>query len=134
MANTATEVQEAYTFLGTPPSRFFEPDSGQPVVYRIDASGDRTLGFAVSQAAVDAALAAWTNVPTANLVLADGGTTPSEAFGTCDFNQVLFRHRRWGDSATCSLVPRRLSSPVVVVAYINTHDPLTTHGLALACA
>jgi hypothetical protein len=53
------------------------------------------LGFATSRAAVDSAFAAWTNVPTSNLILGDGGTadcsTPSNCtFGPCDANRIVF--------------------------------------------
>lgn len=90
LAVATTESREAFTFLGTPPSRWFEPDSGLPVNYLIDAAGDATLGFAVSRAAVDAALAVWTNVPTANLVLADAGTTAAAPFSDCSGNKIVF--------------------------------------------
>ena len=90
LSNPATRFQEAYTFLGNPPYRWFQPDSGQPVTYYIDSTGDAKLGFASSQAAVDAALAAWTDVPTSNLVLQDGGTTSPAPLGACDMNRIVF--------------------------------------------
>ena len=90
LASTPTQFQEAYTFLSTPPARWFEPDSGQPVTYLIDSTGDATLGFSTSRAAIDAALAAWTNVPTANLVLQDGGTTAPGPFNQCSINRIVF--------------------------------------------
>jgi len=85
-----TEYHDAFTFLSTPPARWFEPDSGTPVSYLIDSTGDNTLGFAVSQAAVDSALAVWTNVPSANVVLADAGTTTPARFSSCNANQIAF--------------------------------------------
>lgn len=88
LSTTVTEVHEAFTFLG--PGRWFEPDVGAPVSYLIDATGDSTLGFDSSRAAIDAALAAWTSVPTANLVLADGGTTGPTTYGGCSFSRILF--------------------------------------------
>lgn len=90
LAETDTEIHERYTFLGDPPSRWFEPDSGASVGYKVDAAGDSKLGFAASKAAVDAALAAWTDVGGASLTLADIGTT-SGTFSGCDGNhRVLF--------------------------------------------
>jgi hypothetical protein len=63
--------------------RWFEPDSGQPVVYLIDQNGDAKIGASATRNAVEAALAAWTNVPTAALVLQSGGATvPSPS--SCD--------------------------------------------------
>ena len=84
-----TEVHESFTFLGSP-ARWFEPDSGQAVAYYIDSMGDSTLGFDSSRAAVDAALAAWSSVPTSNLVLVDGGTTAPGSFGQCSINRIVF--------------------------------------------
>jgi hypothetical protein len=84
-----TEVHESFTFLGSP-ARWFEPDSGQPVVYYVDSTGDSKLGFASSRAAVDGALAAWTNVPTSSLILADGGTTAPGPFAQCTINRIVF--------------------------------------------
>jgi len=87
--STPTEVHDSFTFLGSP-SRWFEPDSGQAVAYYVDSTGDSKLGFDSSRAAVDAALAAWTNVPTSNLILVDGGTTTPAAFGQCTGNRIVF--------------------------------------------
>jgi Matrixin len=64
--------QSPFTYLGNP-SRWFEPDFGQPVLYRIDATGDARNGLAVSRSAVDSAFAAWTDVANSSLVLGDGG-------------------------------------------------------------
>lgn len=90
LAAATTEVHESYTFLGSPPSRWFEPDNNLPVNYLIDSTGDISLGFATSRAALDSAFAAWTNIPTSSLILADGGTTAPAAFGPCDINRITF--------------------------------------------
>jgi hypothetical protein len=90
LASMPTRFQDAYTFLSNPPARWFEPDSDQPVTYLVDENGDATLGFSTSRAAVDAALAAWTNVSTADLVLQDGGTTAPGPFNQCSTNRILF--------------------------------------------
>ncbi len=88
LAGAATEVQDAYTFLG--PARWTEPDTGQAVSYLIDQTGYTGIGPDASRAAVDSALAAWTNVPTASLVLVDGGTTAPTAYSGCGFNRIIF--------------------------------------------
>src|SRR5262249_23924882 len=77
------------TVMGNPPGRWFEADRGQPVVYRV-AGGDAALGVAASLGAIDAALAAWTNVSGANIVLQRGeGTTPAPL--RCDgISQLVF--------------------------------------------
>ncbi len=89
-SGTIAEVHDSFTYLGSTPSRWFEPDSGLPVNYLIDVTGDSRLGFAVTRAAVDAALAAWTNIPTSSLILADGGTTDPAPFNPCDGNRIVF--------------------------------------------
>jgi hypothetical protein len=101
---TATEVHESYTFLGSPPSRWFEPDSNLPVNYLIDSTGDSRLGFSTSRAALDSAFAAWTNIPTSSLILADNGTTSPGAFNPCDINRITFNdpYNEITDPSSCS--------------------------------
>ena len=95
LGDTPSEFHEAFTYLvdpnhPQPPPRWFEPDSGTPVTFLIDSTGDQTLGFAQSRAAVDAGLEAWSNRPTTSLVLQDVGTTGSGTWGDCTFNRILF--------------------------------------------
>ncbi len=75
-----------FTFLGNPPSRWFQADQGLAVQLAV-ANSDAFLGPAQSLAVIDTCLASWTNVPTASIVVHRGGsTTParSVAGGTCD--------------------------------------------------
>ncbi|MFN8625418.1 MAG: matrixin family metalloprotease [Candidatus Binatia bacterium] len=104
MPALATRFQAAYTFLGSPPARWFEPDSGQPVAYLVDATGDQALGFANSRAAVDAALGAWTSVATSSLVLQDGGTTAPGPFEQCSVSRIVFNDpsQEIPDPANCA--------------------------------
>jgi hypothetical protein len=76
-------------FRITQAGRFFEPDEGLPVDFRLDFNGDQTLGFVQSQQAIDAALAAWTEVEGATITLRNRGTTdPGRA---CPgLNKVVF--------------------------------------------
>jgi len=76
------EYRAAFTFLGSP-ARWFEPDAGQAVAFRVQAGGDAGLGGAATTAAVNDALAAWTHVPNSSLVLANGGEVPSVRFSGC---------------------------------------------------
>jgi hypothetical protein len=71
--------------------RWFLPDIGEPVRYFIDQTGDAKIGVNASQNAVNAAFAAWTNVPTANLVMQSAGTTTPSANGFCDgTSKIIF--------------------------------------------
>jgi len=71
--------------------RWFLPDSGTPVRYLIDQAGDAKLGFNASQSAITAAFAAWTNVPTASLIMESAGTTTAAPNGFCDgTSKIIF--------------------------------------------
>ncbi len=86
------EQHASFTFLNSSsPARWFEPDSGVPVAYRIDATGDAKIGPTNSRAAVNAAFAAWSNVSSSGIVLEDGGTTDPVTFSGCSGgNRVVF--------------------------------------------
>jgi len=84
------ETRPAFTLL-SPFSRWFEPDSGTPVEYIVDTTGDATLGPTVSRNAVDAGMAAWSAVPDSPLELQDSGDASPEPFAGCpDQNRVVF--------------------------------------------
>jgi len=78
------------------PGRFFQPDTGQPLVFRIDERGDSILGFEASRQAVDQAFAVWNEVAGAAIELVDGGLTadiaaPCPALGeTAGVHKVRF--------------------------------------------
>jgi hypothetical protein len=78
----------AFTYLGT--ARWNEPDSGQTVRYQVDQAGDAKLGPTASVNAIAAAMAAWSNVPTASLTLAVGGTAPARAMACDGLSLVVF--------------------------------------------
>jgi hypothetical protein len=83
------QYQAPFALLGQ--ARWFEPDSGTPVSYLVDSTGTPSLGSVASRSAIDAALAAWTAVPSSALVLQDGGTTAPAAFGGCGgVNRLVF--------------------------------------------
>jgi hypothetical protein len=86
-----SEHQESFTYLSNP-SRWFEPDTAQPIPYMIDPSGDVGVGAVNSRAAINDAFAAWTNVPTSDLTLVDGGDLPQDVtFAGCEGgNRLVF--------------------------------------------
>jgi hypothetical protein len=88
--DTIEELAAPFTYLGSP-SRWFEPDWGLPVAYAVDATGDAALGVFGSQAAIADALAAWTDVPTADLELVtDPLIEPEPFYGCPSINQIVF--------------------------------------------
>lgn len=70
------DLTPQYTFLGT--YRWFEPDTGQPVVYRINPASAPIANGGTNE--INQAFAAWTNVQTTALVLQNGGSTTSQGF------------------------------------------------------
>ncbi|MCX8073132.1 MAG: dockerin type I domain-containing protein [Candidatus Binatia bacterium] len=109
------EYHAAFTLLGSPPARWHEADTGTPVTYV--STADSALGPTASMQAVSDALAAWSSVSGASLVLAYGGLmspTPTPApgfptptplgYGGCAFNRVIFDDPRGEitDPSNCS--------------------------------
>jgi hypothetical protein len=84
------ETVEAFQVMDAPPARWFEPDGGQPVVYAVDPSGDAKLGPTASLAAIDGALAAWTNVSGAAITLARGGAAVPAPLSCNGVTQIVF--------------------------------------------
>lgn len=88
--HVALEPRTAFVLLN-PFSRWFEPDDGRSIGYFVDATGDATLGPAVSRAAADAAFAAWTAVAASPLTLEDAGDAQPAPFAGCpDDNRIVF--------------------------------------------
>ncbi len=84
------EQSSSFTFLSSP-SRWFEPDSGDVVAFRIDPTGDAKVGPSDSHQAILDAFAAWTNVPSAAIRLVDGGSTDPVTFAGCSGgNRIVF--------------------------------------------
>jgi len=88
-ARDVTSVTEGFQIFGG--VRWFLPDQGLPVSYFIDQAGDAKLGFDASQKAINAAFAAWTNVPTSSLVMSSAGTTTATPNSFCDgVSKIIF--------------------------------------------
>jgi hypothetical protein len=77
--------------------RWFLPDSGQPVRYFLDQNGDAKIGVSASHNAVHAALAAWTNVASSNLVMEAAGTRAATANGFCDGTSKIVFNDPFGE-------------------------------------
>jgi hypothetical protein len=79
-----------FTFMDSPNGRWKQPDNDLPVVYDVDASGDNTLGLDATLAAVDGAMAAWTNVSGATIVLQRGDPAPPAPLLCDGLSQIVF--------------------------------------------
>ena len=88
-------VVEGYKLFDT--VRWFLPDDGIPVRYFIDQAGDAKLGFTQTRNAISAAFAAWTNVPTASIVMEIAGTTTATANGFCDGTSKIIFNDPFGE-------------------------------------
>jgi len=81
-------VVSAYSFLG--PGRWHEADGDQTISYLVDENGEPAIGLAESVDAVEVAMAAWSNVPTARIALAVGGTAPARPMACDSLSQIVF--------------------------------------------
>jgi thrombospondin type 3 repeat protein/matrixin len=99
----AREPVAEFTLMDNPTGRWFEADSGQPVVYQV-AGGDATLGDGVTLGAIDEALAAWTNVSGASIILQRGGGTVPAPLRCDGISQLVFNDpfREMPNPVACS--------------------------------
>ena len=81
------EVTPQYTFLGSG-YRWFQPDSGQAVTYRLNQTGAPVAGGGVTE--INQGLAAWTNVQTTALVLQNIGSTSAFGFQADGVSAISF--------------------------------------------
>lgn len=84
-------VRPRFAFSGPAAARWFAPDSGQPLAFRIDPAGDAAIGPHNSIQAAKDAFQAWSNVAcTALRFQVEEGVEPSP-FAHCDGkSQVVF--------------------------------------------
>jgi hypothetical protein len=80
----------AFTLMDSPSGRWHEADLGETVVYGVDPAGDPALGPDASNAALDAAFAAWTNVDGAAIALARGSTVELAPLVCDGMSQIIF--------------------------------------------
>ncbi len=80
-------IYPQFTFNSTM-SRWAEPDSGQPVVFKINSTGCPVPNGGVVE--FNNALSAWTNVATGTIVLQNGGATTAGGFQTDGVSALSF--------------------------------------------
>jgi hypothetical protein len=94
-----TPTTSEFTFLGSPPGRWFEADHDVPILFAV-ANADTALGPTTSNAVIDDSIGAWTDVSTASIDLRRGASTsaaPSVAGGTCDGKSVVMFNDPFGE-------------------------------------
>ena len=106
---------EAFTLMDNPSGRWHEADLGQTVVYGVDPAGDPTLGPDASNAALDAAFAAWTNVDGATITLARGDATELSPLVCDGLSQIIF-----GDPFDEMPKPQQCSGVLALGGYCTT--------------
>jgi hypothetical protein len=92
-----------FTLMDAPAGRWFEADAGVPVVYGT-ADHDVGLGPVASMAALDAAMAAWSGVSGATIVLQRGPATAAAPLRCDGASQIVFGdpYREMPRPSSCS--------------------------------
>jgi len=123
---TASRWGDAFTFMGPPPARWEQPDSGAPVTYVVDRRGDATIGAAASQTAVAEALAAWSTAG-ASVRLRDGGPATPAPFNPCDGASTVEFNDPFGEIGP----PRNCGGVLAVGGFCSTDTGSSTvNGVA----
>src|SRR5262249_28062960 len=97
---TRGEFQPQYTFITNPPVRWFEPDSGQPVMFAVNPDGAPAGGLTD----LDAAMNAWSTVANCSLRVQRAALTTESCVSGGGQNVIIFNgcDGRWGSGPTCS--------------------------------
>jgi Matrixin/S-layer homology domain len=96
----AGDVSAQYTFLGN--YRWFQPDSNQPVTFRVNSTGAPTASGGVTE--INQAFAAWTAVQTTSLTLQNIGSTTAYGFQQDGVSALSFNDPldQMSDPVNCS--------------------------------
>lgn len=98
---TGDELDPQYTFLTSPPPRWFEADLGQPVVFMVNPENAPN---AQTMDDISAAMTAWSTVPGCSLRVLNGGS--AAVCSSRDLNSIVFNNcdGRFGPSPTCASI------------------------------
>jgi hypothetical protein len=94
------QFQPQYTFITNPPVRWFEPDTGQPVVFTVNPDGAPASGIAD----IDASMNAWSTVSGCSLRVQRATQTTTACGPGGGVNTIIFNgcDGRWGSGPGCS--------------------------------
>lgn len=119
---SVTEQSGSFTFLGSP-SRWFEPDSGQPVTVLMDENGE-PAAWSRGFPQVRAGYTAWNGVTGSAFRFRDGGFTTPRGYAFDGVNAISFRDPQGqiDPPSGCS------GTLAVTVFYRSTSETRTVNG------
>lgn len=112
-----------YGLMGSP-GRWFQADQGESMGFWLDSRGDLTLGFEATKSAVNAAMAAWSSVPTSTIQLVDLGTIEGGTVDCTGPNQILFN-----DPTGAIRDPFFCSGILALGGYCSEADTMEVNGV-----
>ena len=94
-------LEPQFTFLTSPPPRWFEPDLGQPVVFMVNPDGAPNPQIMDD---ISAAMNAWSSVPGCSLRVVNGGS--GQVCYSRDSNSIVFNNcdGQFPPSPTCASI------------------------------
>jgi len=123
----AVETRDEFTYLGSTPARWFEPDWGQPVYFQVDPRGDPgpELGPEQSVAAIRDAFAAWSEVGGSAFQLAEQGPLPEPLpFGGCSGGNRIVFNDPFGEITD----PDRCGGVLAIGGYCTSNESTVVNG------
>ena len=115
----ALEVTPHYVLFS---ARWRQPDSAQPVVFRLNSNNAPVAGGGVNE--INQGLAAWTNVTTTALVLQNGGSTTAGGFRNQDGVTAIAFNDPLGEIQD----PVGCSGTLAIGGYSSAGSPIHTVG------
>lgn len=113
-----------FTFVSFPPVRWFDPDDGLAVGFRLDRAGAAGIGADASIGAANAALAVWSGAPGSTLALVDAGNSARNCFTGCPpYNQIVF-----DDPCGEAADPIDCTGVLALGGYCATTEPRSVNG------
>jgi hypothetical protein len=122
LARVRLESRPSFLLLN-PFSRWFESDTGTPIGYAVDISGDVGLGALISRAAVGAGMARWTSLPSPIELVDSGDATPQPFVGCPDSNRIVFNDP-FGELDT----PMNCRGVLAIGGFCNNDERMTVNG------
>ena len=113
LLGTTIDTQEDFVLTGFPPIRWFEPDSGLPVIMSLNPNNI----FPSGEAQIDAALQVWNTARQSTFRFQKGVTTNSAGFLADKVNAISFN-----DPASQLSDPVNCTGVLAAVSYVTVSD------------